>query len=78
MKPCLRIAVTTSATFLLLISAWFSPGLAETASGAMVIPADNVPWSLEHVVQVSLARHPQVSQADAETQAAAARKGQAQ
>jgi TolC family type I secretion outer membrane protein len=78
MKPCLRIAVTTSATFLLLVSAWFSPGLAETASGAMVIPADNVPWSLEHVVQVSLARHPQVSQADAETQAAAARKGQAQ
>jgi TolC family type I secretion outer membrane protein len=40
--------------------------------------ADNVVWDLDRVVQIALARHPQVSQADADTQAAQARKGQAQ
>jgi TolC family type I secretion outer membrane protein len=40
--------------------------------------SDNVVWDLDQVVQIALARHPQVSQADAETQAAQARKGQAQ
>jgi len=77
MKPCLRSAVTIAAA-LLLLSAWLSPGLADPVPGAAVIPSDNVPWDLDQVVRTALARHPQVSQADAETQAAAARKGQAE
>ena len=77
MNPCLRIAVITAAA-LLMLPAWLSPGLAGPAPGATVMPADNVPWDLDQVVQIALDRHPQVSQADAETLAAKARKGQAQ
>jgi len=77
MKPYLRIAVTAAAA-LLLLPAWHSPGLAGPAPGATASLADNVLWDLDQVVQIALTRHPQVSQADANTQAAAARKGQAQ
>ena len=77
MKPCLRIAVTAAAA-LLLLPAWLSPVLAGPAPGATVSLADNVSWDLDQVVQIALARHPLVSQADADIQAAAARKGQAQ
>jgi outer membrane protein TolC len=77
MKPCLRIAVITAAA-LLMLQAWLSPGLAGPAPGATVSLPDNVSWDLDQVVQIALARHPLISQADADTQAAAARKGQAQ
>jgi outer membrane protein TolC len=42
------------------------------------MPADNAVWDLDYVVRIALDRHPLVSQADADTQAAKARKGQAQ
>jgi outer membrane protein TolC len=77
MKPYLRVAVTAAAA-LLLLPAWHSSCLAGPAPGATASLSDNVLWDLDQVVQIALARHPQVGQADANTQAAAARKGQAQ
>lgn len=72
-----RIAYAALAV-IFLIPVWISPGMAGPAAGETAGFADNVVWDLDQVVKISLARHPLVSQADAETQAAAARKGQAQ
>ncbi len=77
MNPHLRIAVATAAAILLL-AAVRSPAHADTAPGAATVAGDNVAWDLERVVRIALERHPQVSQADADTNAAAARKGQAE
>lgn len=77
MNPCLRIAVLIAAASL-LFPAWPSRSVAGPAPGATALPADNAVWDLDHVVRIALAQHPQVSQADAETQAAKARKGQAE
>ncbi|HEY7527904.1 MAG TPA: TolC family protein [Candidatus Deferrimicrobiaceae bacterium] len=77
MNPCLRIAAATAAA-VLLQSIWHSPGHAGPDPGAATAAVDNAAWDLDHVVRIAVARHPQVSQADAEIQAAAARKGQAQ
>ncbi|HZW36474.1 MAG TPA: TolC family protein, partial [Candidatus Deferrimicrobiaceae bacterium] len=60
------------------LSTWRSPCHAGPDPGVTVPAGDNVAWDLDQVVRIAVARHPQVSQADAETQAAAARKGQAQ
>ena len=73
----LRIALAALAVIFLL-PVWISPGMAGPDAGETAGGADNVAWDLDQVVKISLARHPLVSQADAETQAAAARKGQAQ
>lgn len=72
-----RIAVAASVA-LFLLPVWISPGSAGPAAEETAGFADNVAWDLDQVVTISLARHPLVSQADAETRAAAARKGQAQ
>jgi outer membrane protein TolC len=75
MNSCLRIAIATA---VLLLPSWRSAVLAGTDPVAGTAAGDNVTWDLDQVVRIAVARHPQVSQADAETQAAAARKGQAQ
>ena len=73
-------------------SAWIPPvaaliTLSVLASGALaadntaVPPAGNAPasvtWTIDQVADVALRNHPLVRQSDAETDAAAARKGQA-
>ena len=77
MNPHIRIAAAT-ATAILLLAAGRSPVHADTAPGAANVAGDNVTWDIDHVVRIALDRHPQVSQADADTHAAAARKGQAE
>jgi TolC family type I secretion outer membrane protein len=72
-----KLAVILAAA-LLLPAAWRPPAIAGPASGAEGPASDNVVWDLDQVVRIALDRHPQVSQADADTRAAAARKGQAQ
>ena len=72
----LRIAVITAGTVAIL-AAPLSHSLAADP-GMMAMPADNVTWDLDKVVEIALSRHPRVNQADAETLAAKARKGQAQ
>jgi TolC family type I secretion outer membrane protein len=76
MNPGFRVAAILAAA-LLLPTVWRSPSLAGPASGATGAPSDNVVWDLDRVVRIALDRHPQVSQADADTRAAAARTGQA-
>jgi len=65
--PNRRLAVATAAALLL----W-------TAFHARPTAAGGTQWDLDNVVQTALAHHPLVSQADAEIQAAGARKGQAE
>ncbi len=77
MSFTLRIAVV-ALEVLFLLPVWISPGMAGPAAGETTGFADNVAWDIDQVVKISLVRHPLVSQADAETQATAARKGQAQ
>ncbi|MBI5420630.1 MAG: TolC family protein [Deltaproteobacteria bacterium] len=48
------------------------------APGTESRPAGGERWDLDKVVEIALSRHPRVNQADAETLAAGARKGQAQ
>lgn len=73
-----RIAFAAAAV-LALLPAWkVSASAAEPPPDAAAAIADNVVWELDEVVRIALARHPLVAQADAETRAAAARKGQAQ
>lgn len=57
-----------------------SPGAdnAAPAAGAAPSPEGAVRWTLDDVVRIALAKHPLVGQADAETRAAAARKGQSE
>jgi outer membrane protein TolC len=76
MTVTLRIAVIAAGTVAIL-AAPLSHSLA-TDPGTMAVPADNVTWDLDTVVEIALSRHPRVNQADAETLAAKARKGQAQ
>jgi outer membrane protein TolC len=76
MTSYLRIAVITAWTVAIL-AAPISRSFAADP-GTMALPADNAVWDLDHVVRIALDRHPLVSQADADTQAAKARKGQAQ
>lgn len=52
--------------------------LFRTILSAGLSGAGAAPWDLDNVVRVALANHPLVGQADAETLAAASRKGQAQ
>jgi TolC family type I secretion outer membrane protein len=72
-----RVAVLAAAACLLL-PAVHAPALAGDAPGGGSAAADNAVWDLDRVVRTALERHPQASQADADTRAAAARKGQAQ
>ncbi|MBI5343400.1 MAG: TolC family protein [Deltaproteobacteria bacterium] len=65
-KPCRKIAIAAALALALL------PGLLSPCY------ADNTVWELDQVVRIALARHPLVGQADAEIQAAGARKGQAE
>jgi outer membrane protein TolC len=76
MTVTLRIAVIAAGTVAIL-AAPLTHSLAADP-GTMAISADNVTWDLDTVVEIALSRHPRVNQTDAETQAAKARKGQAQ
>jgi outer membrane protein TolC len=76
MTSYLRIAVITAWTVAIL-AAPISRSFAADP-GTIALPADNAVWDLDYVVRIALDRHPLVSQADADTQAAKARKGQAQ
>jgi len=71
-----RAAILAAA--ILLLAAGISHVHADTAPGAANVAGDNVTWDIDQVVRIALERHPQVSQADADTQAAKSRKGQAQ
>jgi outer membrane protein TolC len=76
MTVTLRIAVIAAGTVAIL-AAPLSHSLAADPV-TMAVPADNVTWDLDTVVEIALSRHPRVNQADAETLAAKARKGQSQ
>jgi TolC family type I secretion outer membrane protein len=76
-SPFLRTAVLAAALSLPM-AVLPAPAPAADPPGRASAPADNAAWDLDRVVRTALERHPQAGQADAETRAASARKGQAQ
>jgi outer membrane protein TolC len=74
-----RTRTVPVASLLLLAALAATAAAADNAAGAApVAPPPPVTWTLEEVTDIALKNHPLVKQADAETDAAVARKGQAE